>query len=54
MLARRGVPLLFATGYSEAPQGHRGTPALSKPFTERALAAALGAMLGGPRAAPAA
>lgn len=34
MLAARGIPFIFATGYGERgiPESHRGSPVLQKPF----------------------
>lgn len=52
MLARKGVPFLFATGYDklDLPEPFRGVPILAKPFRERDLEEALMAALklGGP------
>jgi two-component sensor histidine kinase/CheY-like chemotaxis protein len=41
LLARRGVPILFATGYGEAPAGHHSAPVLAKPFLRSDLTKAL-------------
>jgi DNA-binding response OmpR family regulator len=47
-LSGRGVPLVFATGYGEgAWAGAADAPVLTKPFTERALVAALSRVLKG-------
>jgi CheY-like chemotaxis protein len=48
VLRRSGVPMVFATGYGEAPEGqHQDVPVLEKPYTRedlhKALAAALAA-----------
>ena len=42
-LARRGVPMVFSTGYGEAglPPEWRGVPAIQKPFNEHAVRDAL-------------
>ena len=39
ILARRGIPFLFATGYGERglPQAHQHRPTLQKPFQQEAL-----------------
>jgi CheY-like chemotaxis protein len=31
-LVTRGTPFVFATGYGEVPEPHRGRPMLTKPF----------------------
>ncbi|MBB5692314.1 PAS domain S-box protein [Muricoccus pecuniae] len=46
MLAARGVPMLFATGYGEAPTGHGGAPVLTKPVPPGELVAAVRGILG--------
>jgi DNA-binding response OmpR family regulator len=54
-LSRRGVPVVFATGYDTAaiPTDFGAIPAWSKPFDYDALADALpGLRRAGPRAAP--
>ncbi|WP_137179318.1 HWE histidine kinase domain-containing protein [Roseomonas sp. AR75] len=54
LLVRRGVPVLFATGYGELPEGWSGnggqglTALLRKPVGREALAAALGRLLAAP------
>ena len=47
ILAGRGLPFLFVTGYGEAslPQAYRGRPALQKPFQAERLKATLAGML---------
>lgn len=47
-LAKRGVPMVFSTGYGEAglPDEWRGSPVLQKPFTESAVRQALMRALG--------
>ncbi len=47
VLRQCGVPMVFATGYGEAPEGqHQDMPVLEKPYTRddlhKAVAAALG------------
>jgi DNA-binding response OmpR family regulator len=44
-LRARGVPVLFATGYSEMPAEHAAIPLLRKPLARGELAAALTALL---------
>ncbi len=46
ILARRGVPFVFVTGYGEnsLPDPFRGRPALQKPFQADALKATLAAL----------
>jgi CheY-like chemotaxis protein len=46
-LAARGVPFLFATGYSgrDIREDHRDRPVLKKPFREQELGAILAALL---------
>jgi CheY-like chemotaxis protein len=41
MLARRGVPFLFVSGYGQAgrPAGHERVPVLAKPYNEHELLA---------------
>ncbi|HEY8614474.1 MAG TPA: PAS domain S-box protein [Roseomonas sp.] len=41
MLIARGVPVLFATGYGEAPAGHPDAPLLTKPIPPEDLVAAV-------------
>ena len=43
MLARRGIPFIFATGYGEAgvPLVHRERPVVAKPFRVEQLEAAI-------------
>ncbi|MEH6665443.1 MAG: response regulator [Brevundimonas sp.] len=47
-LARRGVPVVFSTGYGEAglPEKWRGASALQKPFSEAAVREAMLRALG--------
>jgi DNA-binding response OmpR family regulator len=47
VLRRRGVPIIFATGYGsgELPPRFQNDPALSKPFSYEALAEALRTVL---------
>lgn len=47
ILAERGLPFVFVTGYGEAslPEKHRGRPALQKPFQADRLKATLAGML---------
>jgi DNA-binding response OmpR family regulator len=49
VLAERGVPFAFSTGYGSAglPARWRDRPTLQKPFTETQVAAVLGAALAG-------
>ena len=46
-LQRRGVPLMFTSGYGEngLPEGYRGWPMLQKPYIPDQLLAALERML---------
>lgn len=50
VLAARGVPFVFASGYNGAalPDRFRGRPHLQKPFSVRQLKAALARVFGGP------
>ena len=43
VLAARGLPFVFASGYGQrgVPEEYRDSPALQKPFQAEALAAAL-------------
>ena len=41
MLVARGVPVLFATGYGEAPAGHENAPVLTKPIRPEDLVGAV-------------
>lgn len=41
LLRRRGVPVVFATGYGEGPAGADAAPILDKPYTREKLAHAL-------------
>jgi len=41
LLVERGVPILFTTGYGEAPDGHHGAPVLTKPIRSDELVAAV-------------
>jgi CheY-like chemotaxis protein len=47
ILAKRGLPFVFVTGYGEQglPERYRGRPALQKPFQTEQLKAALAALL---------
>jgi len=47
MLAERGLPFVFVTGYGERslPERYRERPALQKPFQAEQLAAALSGLL---------
>jgi len=47
ILAKRGLPFVFVTGYGEQslPERHRGRPSLQKPFQSGQLQAALAALL---------
>jgi CheY-like chemotaxis protein len=49
LLASRGVPFLFATGYdaSSLPAAHRGCVVMAKPYRTSDLRAALGAVVSG-------
>jgi CheY-like chemotaxis protein len=49
LLARRGVPFLFATGYGarSLPEGHRDRIVLAKPYQTHEVRAALDAALPG-------
>ncbi|MBL6618197.1 MAG: response regulator [Reyranella sp.] len=49
LLARRGVPFLFATGYGarSLPDGHRDRVVLTKPYRTQDVRAALDAVLPG-------
>ncbi|HEX2554744.1 MAG TPA: response regulator [Microvirga sp.] len=49
ILAERGIPVIFATGYgsSALPDRFRGTPTLHKPFDLRGFAAVVEAALAG-------
>jgi len=48
LLAERGVPFVFASGYdaSVVPERYRHVPRVSKPFTVEQLAAALASVCG--------
>jgi CheY-like chemotaxis protein len=46
MLVARGVPILFTTGYGEAPAGHHGAAVLTKPIRAADLVAALQRLVG--------
>jgi CheY-like chemotaxis protein len=47
VLRRSGVPMVFATGYGEAPDGqHQDTLVLEKPYTQDDLHKAVTAALG--------
>ncbi|SHI70424.1 PAS domain S-box-containing protein [Roseomonas rosea] len=46
MLVARGVPVLFATGYGEAPAGHQGAPVLTKPIRPEDLVGAVRRLVG--------
>lgn len=48
-LLERGIPFMFATGYSDALLGeaYRQQPCLTKPFQEKDLIGTLAALLGG-------
>ena len=50
ILARRGLPFIFVTGYSEhgLPEPYRGHPALQKPFEAQQLKIALASLLAVP------
>jgi CheY-like chemotaxis protein len=52
LLAARGIPFLFATGYGAQgiEEDYRGWPVLQKPFRAADLAAALDALASGPEA----
>ncbi len=47
ILARRGLPFVFVTGYGEhgLPEPYRGHPALQKPFEAKQLETALAGLL---------
>ena len=47
ILAKRGVPFVFVTGYGEGslPEKYRGRPALQKPFQSEQLKATLAGLL---------
>ena len=47
ILAKRGVPFVFVTGYGEGslPDAYRGRPALQKPFQSEQLKATLAGLL---------
>jgi CheY-like chemotaxis protein len=47
ILARRGLPFVFVTGYGEASlaENYRGRPALQKPFQAEQLKAVLAGLL---------
>src|SRR6185437_12014176 len=46
VLAARGIPFLFATGYGEAPQGrYAGSPVVNKPYHTDQLVQAFAAMV---------
>lgn len=47
VLAERGVPILFATGYGRdgLPPEWQGWPVIVKPYTQRDVAAALNALI---------
>ncbi len=49
LLAQRGVPFLFATGYgaTSLPEGHRDRIVLAKPYRTQDVRAALNAALSG-------
>jgi len=49
ILAQRGVPFVFATGYGQrgVPEPYRQTPTLQKPFKAEALAQAIKAVARG-------
>ncbi|HVY58999.1 MAG TPA: response regulator [Xanthobacteraceae bacterium] len=51
VLAGRGVPLIFATGYGERglPETYRGRPTLQKPFEQQSLDRALNQVFTGPQ-----
>lgn len=46
-LAERGIPFLFASGYSPSsiPSSHAGRPCISKPFSSRDLSEAIAVAL---------
>jgi CheY-like chemotaxis protein len=46
MLVARGVPILFTTGYGEAPAGHHGAAVLTKPIRATDLVVALQRLVG--------
>ncbi|MFH5923095.1 PAS domain S-box protein [Roseomonas xinghualingensis] len=46
LLVARGVPVLFTTGYGEAPTGHHGAPVLTKPIRPDDLVAAVRQLVG--------
>jgi CheY-like chemotaxis protein len=50
ILARRGLPFVFVTGYGEhgLPEPYRGHPALQKPFEAQQLKTALASLLAVP------
>ena len=50
ILARRGLPFIFVTGYGEhgLPEPYRGHPALQKPFEAQQLKIALASLLAVP------
>lgn len=47
ILAKRGVPFVFVTGYGERslPEAYRGRPALQKPFQSEQLKTTLAGLL---------
>ena len=47
ILAKRGVPFVFVTGYGEGslPDAYRGRPALQKPFQSEQLKTTLAGLL---------
>jgi CheY-like chemotaxis protein len=49
ILAERGIPFVFATGYGEqgVPDGYRDRPTLRKPFQKEALGQSLSRALAG-------
>ena len=49
LLASRGVPFVFATGYgaNSLPMAHRGCVVMAKPYRKSDLRAALGAVVSG-------
>jgi len=55
ILAARGLPFAFVTGYSEGsfPEKHRGRPALQKPFNTDRLKDVLAGLLATAQPAPA-
>ncbi len=46
MLRRRGVPVVFASGYGAAPEGFEHLPLIAKPYSEADIDAALQGLLG--------